>query len=188
MKSSAFIAAHHAPHVTAASAFALALHLISLSRSIISSINMSANKIQTKTLSDIPSKFPLIQGKEMGKVCVYHAPLCAMRLWAAQHTCKKVGNTNKSQKISFSTSTEIRDLSNQSSFQSTNPFVLSPHIQMHLHEFGVGSDGVKRSCCKMEVSRSKTKRSGFCCSLFETTDDVLLFRQIALHCLWSKTI
>ena len=30
-----------------------------------------------------------------------------------------------------------------------------PTHQMHLHEFGVGSDGVKRSCCKIEA------KSGF---------------------------
>ena len=49
---------------------------------------MSVEKIQAKTLDDIPSKFPLIQGKEMGKVCFIDVPLRAMRVWAAQYIRK----------------------------------------------------------------------------------------------------
>ena len=53
---------------------------------------MSVEKIQAKTLDDIPSKFPLIQGKEMGKVCFIDAPFSAIRVG---RSIKKVGNTTK---------------------------------------------------------------------------------------------
>ena len=53
---------------------------------------MSIEKIQTKTLDDIPSKFPLIQGKEMGKVCLIKTP------HLSGLTRKRVGRSTESRR------------------------------------------------------------------------------------------
>ena len=90
---------------------------------------MSVEKIQAKTLSDIPSKFPLIQGKEMGKVCFIDVPFCAMRVRGRSIIRKyNVGNTNKSQKISFSASTETHDFSANLLSNQHSSFLLYPRI------------------------------------------------------------